>query len=78
MGKIIYFSENDQTSIVEFNKYFYPIGDGPLKVSEIAKDANDMTVSEAIAAKNIYKNSGNVKEARKMNVRIQEIYSCHV
>ena len=74
-GKIIYFSDNSQTSIINFDTYFYPLGDGPLKVSEIQKDANDMTVAEAIAAKNIYKNAGNVKEARKMKVRIQEKFT---
>jgi len=74
-GKIVYFSDNNQTSIINFEDYFYPLGDGPLKVSEISKDANDMTVAEAIAAKNIYENSGNVKEARKMRVRIQEKFT---
>ena len=74
-GKIIYFSSDDQTSIINFKKYFYPLGDGPLKVSEIQKDANDMTVSEAIAAKNIYENAGNIKDARKMKVRIQEKFT---
>ena len=74
-GKIIYFSDNSQTSIINFDTYFYPLGDGPIKVSEIQKDANDMTVAEAIAAKNIYKNAGNVKEARKMKVRIQEKFT---
>ena len=74
-GKIVYFSADAQTSIVNFSTYFYPLGDGPLKVSEIQKDANDMTVSEAIAAKNIYENSGNIKEARKMKVRIQEKFT---
>ena len=74
-GKIIYFSSDAQTSIINFDTYFYPLGDGPLKVSEIQKDANDMTVAEAIAAKNIYENSGNIKEARKMKVRIQEKFT---
>ena len=74
-GKIVYFSSDAQTSIVNFGTYFYPLGDGPLKVSEIQKDANDMTVAEAIAAKNIYENSGNIKEARKMKVRIQEKFT---
>ena len=74
-GKIVYFSSDAQTSIVNFTTYFYPLGDGPLKVSEIQKDANDMTVAEAIAAKNIYENSGNIKEARKMKVRIQEKFT---
>jgi lipopolysaccharide export system permease protein len=74
-GKIVYFSSDAQTSIVNFSTYFYPLDDGPLKVSEIQKDANDMTVAEAIAAKNIYENSGNIKEARKMKVRIQEKFT---
>tara|TARA_B100002051_G_C16726637_1_gene635726 strand:- start:144 stop:1325 length:1182 start_codon:yes stop_codon:yes gene_type:complete len=74
-GKIVYFSSDAQTSIVNFSTYFYPLGDGPLKVSEIQKDANDMTVAEAIAAKNIYENSGNIKESRKMKVRIQEKFT---
>ncbi len=74
-GKIVYFSADDQTSIINFSTYFYPLGDGPLKVSEIQKDANDMTVAEAIAAKNIYEDSGNIKEARKMKVRIQEKFT---
>ena len=74
-GKIVYFSADAQTSIVNFSTYFYPLGDGPLKVSEIQKDANDMTFAEAIAAKNIYENSGNIKEARKMKVRIQEKFT---
>jgi len=74
-GKIIYFSSDAQTSIINFKNYFYPLGDGPLKVSEIQKDANDMTVSEAIAAKNIYENAGNIKDARKMKVRIQEKFT---
>ena len=74
-GKIVYFSDNDQTSIINFEQYFYPLGNGPLQISEIAKDANDMTVAEAVAAKNIYENSGNLKEARKMKVRIQEKFT---
>ena len=74
-GKIVYFSSDAQTSIVNFSTYFYPLGDGPLKVSEIQKDANDMTVSEAIAAKNIYESAGNIKDARKMKVRIQEKFT---
>ena len=74
-GQIVYFSDNNQTSIINFEQYFYPLGNGPLQISEIPKDANDMTVAEAVAAKNIYENSGNQKEARKMKVRIQEKFT---
>ena len=74
-GRIVNFSENNQTSVINFEKYSYPLGDGPLKISEISKDANEMTLSEAVAAKNIYENAGNIKEARKMKVRIQEKFT---
>ena len=74
-GQIVYFSDNNQTSIINFEKYFYPLGNGPLQISEIPTDANDMTVAEAVASKNIYENSGNQKEARKMKVRIQEKFT---
>ena len=74
-GQIVYFSDNNQTSIINFEQYFYPLGNGPLQISEIPKDANDMSVAEAVAAKNIYENSGNQKEARKMKVRIQEKFT---
>ena len=74
-GQIVYFSDNNQTSIINFEQYFYPLGNGPLQISEIPKDANDMTVAEAVAARNIYENSGNQKEARKMKVRIQEKFT---
>ena len=74
-GKIVQFSDNDQTSIINFEQYFYPLGDGPLKISEIPQDANDMTVEQAIVAKNLYESSGNIKEARKMKVRIQEKFT---
>ena len=74
-GNIIIFSYGEENTIIDFEKYFYPLGDGPLRVSEIPKDANDMTLAQAIAAKRLYEQSGNVKEARKMQVRIQEKFT---
>ena len=50
-GKIVYFSSDAQTSIVNFGTYFYPLGMASLKSQRYKKDANDMTVAEAIAAK---------------------------
>ena len=74
-GKVVTFGDTDDTTIVGFDQYFYPLGDGPLKISEIPQDANDMTVEQAIVAKNLYESSGNIKEARKMKVRIQEKFT---
>ena len=53
----------------------YPLGDGPLKVSKIPDDASEMTLSQAFEAKRIYKEIGDVKEARKMSVRIHEKFT---
>ena len=49
---------------IGFKKYFYPLGDGPLKVSKIPGDANEMTLRQAFEARKIYKEIGDVKEAR--------------
>ena len=74
-GRLITLDENGNTTSIGFDKYTYPLGDGPLKVSKIPKDANEMTVKQAIEAKNLYLQSGNIREARKMSVRIQEKFT---
>ena len=52
----------------------YPLGDGPLRVSEIPDDANKMTLNQALKAK-LYEETGDAREARKMSVRIQEKFT---
>ena len=74
-GRIITLDELGSTTTISFDNYLYPLGDGPLKVSKIPDDANKMTVGQAIAAKKLYEDSGNIKEARKMSVRIQEKFT---
>ena len=71
-GRLITLDKNGNTTTIGFDSYLYPLGDGPLKVSKIPDDANKMTLKEALAAKKLYKETGNVSEARKMSVRIQE------
>ena len=60
---------------MQFDSYLYPLGTGPIKIAELPKDANDMTVLQAIKAKSLYANAGNIKEARRMKVRIQEKFT---
>ena len=49
---------------------------GSMKLgTEIPKDANDMTVSQAFKAERLYTEAGNIKEARRMRVRIQEKFT---
>ena len=74
-GRMITLDKGGNTTSIGFEKYFYPLGDGPLKVSKIPDDANEMTLSQAFEAKKIYKEIGDVKEARKMSVRIHEKFT---
>ena len=74
-GRLITLDENGRTTSIGFEKYVYPLGDGPLKVSKIPDDANKMTLNQAFAAKKLYEETGNAREARKISVRIQEKFT---
>ena len=74
-GRLITLDEDGRTTTTGFDKYVYPLGDGPLKVSKIPDDANKMTLNQAFAAKKLYEETGNAREARKMSVRIQEKFT---
>ena len=74
-GRMITLDKGGNTTSIGFKKYFYPLGDGPLKVSKIPGDANEMTLRQAFEARKIYKEIGDVKEARKMSVRIHEKFT---
>ncbi len=74
-GRLITLDEGGRTTTIGFETYVYPLGDGPLKVSKIQDDANKMTLNQALAAKKLYEETGNVREARKISVRIQEKFT---
>ncbi len=74
-GKLIKLDESGNTTTIGFTKYLYPLGDGPLRVSEIPDDANKMTLSQALKARKLYEETGNAREARKISVRIQEKFT---
>ena len=74
-GRLITLDEDGRTTTIGFEEYVYPLGDGPLKVSKIPDDANKMTLNQAFAAKKLYEDTGNAREARKMSVRIQEKFT---
>ena len=44
-------------------------------MAKVPSDANDMTLKQAKMAEALYQKSGNVKEARRMRVRIQEKFT---
>ena len=74
-GKLITLDESGKTTTIGFTKYLYPLGDGPLRVSEIPDDANKMTLMQALKAKKLYEETGDGRGARKMSVRIQEKFT---
>ena len=74
-GKLITIDKSGKTTTIGFTKYSYPLGDGPLRVSEIPDDANKMTLTQALKAKKLYEETGDAREARKISVRIQEKFT---
>ena len=74
-GQNLTLTPNGSSTKVEFDRYVYPLGSGPLRLTRIQKDAVNMTVSEAMQAERLYVEAGNVKDARKIRVRIQEKFT---
>ncbi|WP_269623051.1 LptF/LptG family permease [Prochlorococcus marinus] len=74
-GNILTISPSGGFTSIRFENYIYPLDSGPNKIAEIPKDANYMTLSDALKAEKLYELSGNLKEARRMKVRIQEKFT---
>ncbi len=74
-GKILTLSPNGSTTTAIFDRYLYPLGTGPKRIAELPKDSNQMTFLEAMRAERLYEEAGNIKEARRMKVRIQEKFT---
>ena len=74
-GRLMVIKKSGETSTVNFSTYQFPLGEGPQELAKIPSDANDMTVSQAINAEALYKKAGNLKESRRMRVRIQEKFT---
>ena len=74
-GKILTLTPSGSTTSADFDRYLYPLSSGPLRIAELPKDANNMTVSEAIEAEQLLSDAGDRKEARRLRVRIQEKFT---
>jgi lipopolysaccharide export system permease protein len=74
-GNFVSTDSSGQTTNVKFKQYSYPFVEGPLDLAKVPKDANDMSLKEALEAEKIYKKMGNLKEIRKIQVRIQEKFT---
>ena len=77
-GEMIITNEEGSVSTISFDTYKYPLDNGPSKLAAIPNDAKNMTISEARKAEEMYAMAGNIKESRKMKVRIYEKFTLPV
>ena len=74
-GSIVSTDSIGQTTSINFKQYIYPFVEGPLDLAKVPKDASDMSLKEALEAERIYKKIGDLKQIRKIQVRIQEKFT---
>ena len=67
-GSIVSIDPSGQTTNIQFKEYTYPFVEGPLELAKVPKDANEMTLKQALKAEKIYKKSGNLKEIRRIQI----------
>jgi len=74
-GSIVSIAPSGQTTNIQFKEYTYPFVEGPMELAKVPKDATEMTLKQAMQAEKIYKKTGNLKEVRRIKVRIQEKFT---
>ena len=74
-GSILSIDPSGQTTNIQFKEYTYPFVEGPLELAKVPKDANEMSLKQALKAETIYRKTGNIKEIRRIQVRIQEKFT---
>jgi len=74
-GQSITLTPEGGTITAEFDRYLYPLSAAPVRIAKLPKDANNMTVAEAIEAEQLLRDAGDRKEARRLRVRIQEKFT---
>ena len=74
-GQILTLTPSGSTTSADFDRYMYPFSAAPIRIAKLPKDANNMTVAEALQAEQLLENAGDIKGARKLQVRIQEKFT---
>ncbi len=74
-GSVVSIDPTGKTTNVKFQQYIYPFIEGPLDLAKVPKDASDMSLKQALEAEKIYKKIGDLKEIRRIQVRIQEKFT---
>jgi lipopolysaccharide export system permease protein len=67
--------DNGATTSANFDRYLYPLSRGPQDIAKLPTDPSTMTVGQARRAERLLTEANNVKEARRMRVRIQEKFA---
>lgn len=74
-GQILTLTPSGSTTSADFDQYLYPLSAAPIRIAQLPKDANNMTVAEALRARELLEQAGDIKEARRLQVRIQEKFT---
>jgi len=75
-GRIINLDERSGTTTsARFDRYFYPLSRDPQEVASLPTDASVMTVGQARRAERLLREANNLKESRRLRVRIQEKFA---
>ncbi|MCP9801116.1 LptF/LptG family permease [Synechococcus sp. RedBA-s] len=74
-GQIVLVGDSETTTSAKFDRYLYPLDQGPLKLAALPKDAANMSVSQALRAEILLREAGDQKESRRLRVRIQEKFA---
>jgi lipopolysaccharide export system permease protein len=74
-GQSVTLTPEGGTITAAFDRYLYPLSAAPVRIAKLPKDANNMTVAEAIEAEQLLRDAGDRKEARRLRVRIQEKFT---
>ncbi len=75
-GKTVSLADDGNSqSQMRFEEQVYPIGDTPLRLAEIPTDAANMTVAQTRMSLTLLEQTGDLRQARKLRVRLQEKFS---
>ena len=75
-GRIVNIDEKTgSTTSARFDRYLYPLTQDPVEVAKLPTDISTMTVGQALRAERLQTEANNLKEARRLRVRIQEKFA---
>jgi len=75
-GRIVNVDEKTgSTTSARFDRYLYPLNQDPIEIAKLPTDVSTMTVGQARRAERLLTEANNLKDARRLRVRIQEKFA---